>query len=108
MEMGARRSGRNPAGGHASDAAFDGRNPHNLWRSRPPGIFYQAIACAIAADPDDRSVAGGRDSRSVRASLAAMAGLGVRERRHGANLVGGLSRTPSPAIAARDARTLRE
>src|SRR5882762_7020672 len=90
MEMGARRSGRNAAGGHASDAAFDGRNPHNLWRSRPAGIFYQAIARAIAADLDDRSLAGGRDSRRVRAALAAMAGLGVWKRCHGANVVGGI------------------
>src|SRR6266404_86384 len=79
-----------PIGGHASDAAFDGRNPHNLWRSRPAGIFYQAIARAIAADIDDRSLAGGGDSRRVRTALAAMAGFGVRKRCHGANVVGGL------------------
>src|SRR5882762_5903725 len=90
MEMGARRSGRNAAGGHASDAAFDGRNPHNLWRSRPAGIFYQAIARAIAADIDDRSLAGGGDPWRVRTALAGMAGFGVRQRRLCTNLVGGI------------------
>ncbi len=33
-------------------------------------------------------LSGGRDSRSVRAALAAMAGIGVRKRRHSANVVG--------------------
>jgi len=39
----------NPAGGHASDAAFDGRN-HTIYGDRDRPDFYQAIARAIAAD----------------------------------------------------------
>src|SRR3981081_3480690 len=90
MEMGTRRFGRNSAGGNASDGPLDGRNSRYLCRPRAAGIFYQAVARAIAADLDDCPLAGGGDSRRVRAALAGMAGLGVRKRRFCTNLVGGL------------------
>jgi len=52
----------NPAGGFASDAAADGRNPQDLWRSGAAGISAQASSRIGAALGDDRAVAGGGDT----------------------------------------------